>query len=214
MALPPPPEPSVLDVLQGLVIKLREGALYAEQLQKKFGDKKIHSPIINLLINECTHDLSVRRITEREAQQSVVNHKLHRLFRKSRNRVRKLLCDLDHFQINEAHFLNNTKNTFYHLRPKVNDILTELEIYLHVHSSHASEDSPPNSESDSDDGDGSYTTSESEDGSDNDSNNGINNGVTDKIEKLERDFKKLYNIFLVLRVERDNYILLQNAYTE
>ena len=36
MALPPPPEPSVLDVLQGLVIKLREGTSYAEQLQKKF----------------------------------------------------------------------------------------------------------------------------------------------------------------------------------
>jgi len=96
----------------------------------------------------------------------------------------------------------------------VNDILTELEIGLHVHSWHASEDSPPNSESDSDDRDGSDTTSESEDGSDNDSNNGINNGVTDKIEKFERDFRKLYNIFLVLGVERDNYILLQKAYTE
>jgi hypothetical protein len=44
-------------------------------------------------------------------------------------------------------------------------MLTELEIGLHVHSWHASEDSPPNSESDSDEGDGSDTTSESEDGS-------------------------------------------------
>ena len=94
----------------------------------------------------------------------------------------------------------------------MNDILTELEIGLHVHSWHASEDSAPNSESDSDEGGGSDTTSESEDGSDNDSNNGINNGVTDKIEKFERDFKKLYSIFLVLGVERDNYILLQNIY--
>lgn len=211
MALPPPPEPSVLEVLQGLVIKLREGTSYAEQLQKKFGKKKIHSPIINLLINECIRDLSVTRITERDAQQSVVNHKLHILFRKSRNRVRKLRRDLDHFQINEAHFLNTTQNTFYDLRPKLNDILTELAIGLHVHSWHAAEDSPSNSESDSDEGNRSDTTSGSDDGSD---NNGLNNGVTDKIEKHERDFRKLYNICLVLGVERDNYIILQKACTE
>jgi hypothetical protein len=77
----------------------------------------------------------------------------------------------------ENDFLNTTQNTFYDLRPKVNDILTELEIGLHVHSWHASEDSPPNSESDSDEGGGSDTTSESEDGSDNDKNNKLPNGI-------------------------------------
>jgi hypothetical protein len=67
--------------MQMLTLKLRTRKLnYPELLSPclnviKYlnGKKKIHSPRINELIKECTRDLSVTRITEREAQQSVVN---------------------------------------------------------------------------------------------------------------------------------------------